>query len=97
MSTFSCRCRGRASPLVENTRTTESLAIGHCRQGHSYLAFVMHTHHLVPTPVLHSRLWYPVVQRVHKRESEDIKETVPPALASTARARYASSMLCQSH
>jgi hypothetical protein len=82
---------------MESTRITDCYAIGHYRQGHNNLAFVMHAHHLVLTPVLDSRLYYPAVQRAYERESEDIREPVLLSLTSTARARCASSVLCQSY
>jgi hypothetical protein len=94
-SAFSCRCRRRARPFVENARTTDCHAIGHHRQENNYFAIKVHYHHLVPTPMLHLRLRYCAVQRVCKRESEDMK-TVLPARSKTAGSWHTSSMHRQS-
>lgn len=39
-------------------RASDCHAIGHRRQEHSYLALVMHAHHLVPTRTLKNGLRY---------------------------------------
>jgi hypothetical protein len=82
---------------VENARTTDCLAIGHRRQKNDNLVIVVHPHHLVPTLMLHLRIWDCGVQGVYERESEDIKATVLPARTSTAGPWHTSSMLCQSY